>query len=169
MVTVRTRKRGGESRRETFRDGGLITIGRSPDNDVMLLCPRVSKHHATAQVTGGVVVLRDLASMNGTFVNGVQVRSQATLTHGDLVQIGDFVLSFDPGRPEPPAPAEVDEPTSTGLEPSLGEAIARERRLAGSLTRRLRAEGLSREAMLRVVDAMVDLLAAPGDDPHENH
>jgi pSer/pThr/pTyr-binding forkhead associated (FHA) protein len=133
----------------------------------MLLCSQVSKHHATAQIEGGVVVLRELGSVNGTFVNGVPVRSQATLAPGDLVQISDFVLSFEAGRPEVVAPADLDEPTSTGLKPSLGEAIAHEGRLAEALTRRLRAEGLSREAMLRVVDAMVDLLAGGG--PHANH
>ncbi len=170
MATLRTttislRRRGGSSRRETFRGDGVITLGRAPDNDVMLLCPRVSKRHATVQLRDGVAWLRDLASKNGTYLNGVALRSPAPVGPGDIVQVGDFTFTVEVGgtplRAEPaPHPADLDEPTSAGMELS-GEAAehAHERALAATLTRRLAAEGLSREAMLRVIDAMVDVVA----------
>lgn len=173
-TTISLRRRGGESRRETFRGDGVITLGRSPDNDVMLLCPRVSKRHATAQVKGGLLWLRDLSSMNGTFVNGVATREAIVVKPGDIVQIGDFTLTFEVGRtvPMPSLPADEDEPTSAGMESPVVDAArtVKERELAESLVRRLAIDGLSRESMLRVIDAMVDVVAAgTREKPRDNH
>jgi len=171
-TTISLRRRGGESRRETFRGDGVITLGRSPDNDVMLLCPRVSKRHATVQVREGVVWLRDLSSMNGTFLNGNAVREAIVVKPGDVVHIGDFSLTFEVGRtmPIPSVPADLDEPTSAGVESPVVEAVrsVRERALADTLVQRLAAEGMSREGMLRVIDAMVDVVAQ-GGGRGENH
>lgn len=175
-TTISLRRRGGESRRETFRGDGVITLGRSPENDVLLLCPRVSKRHATAQVKEGLLWLRDLGSMNGTYVNGAAVREPVVVKSGDLVQIGDFSLTFEVGRTILSMPAyDKDEATSAGPLPSSNEQAietdvkgARERALAETLTKRLVAEGLTREAMLRVIDAMVDVVAggAPNNGRH---
>lgn|GEM_PF-4676948 len=165
-TTISLRRRGGESRRETFHGEGVITLGRAPENDVVLLCPRVSKRHATLQLRDGVPWLRDLASKNGTFLNGVALRAPAPLGPGDILQVGDYTLTVEIGRTRPdPArhPADLDEPTSAGL--AQGDAsrdgaqTPRERALAEELTRRLTAEGLTRDSMLRVIDAMVDVVA----------
>ncbi|HQY63109.1 MAG: FHA domain-containing protein [Myxococcales bacterium] len=173
-TTISLRRRGGDSRRETFHGEGVITLGRAPENDVVLLCPRVSKRHATLQLRDGQLWLRDLTSKNGTVVNGVPLRAPAALGPDDILQIGDFTLTVELGRTRPdPArhPADLDEPTSAGR--ALGdagggpggdgvgepEAIPRERELAEELTRRLAAQGLRRDAMLRVIDAMVDVVA----------
>ncbi len=175
---ISLRRRGGESRRETFRGEGVITLGRSPENDVLLLCPRVSKRHATAQVKDGALWLRDLASMNGTFVNGAAVREPMIVTSGDLVQIGDFSLTFELGRTRsmPAYVRDVEEPTSAGMNLAAGAGGAaspgaqpRERELAATLTKRLVAEGLTREAILRVIDAMVDVVASGPHDPGGKH
>lgn len=174
-TTISLRRRGGESRRESFRGDGVITLGRSPDNDVMLLCPRVSKRHATAQLKDGVLWLRDLSSMNGTFLNGVAVRDPVIVKAGDLVQIGDFSLTFELGRTLqfPAHVPEIEEPTSAGMElpPGALDAarVTRERDLATTLTKRLVAEGLTREAMLRVIDAMVDVVAGGSPEPGGKH
>ncbi|MEP6509836.1 MAG: FHA domain-containing protein, partial [Gemmatimonadales bacterium] len=68
-------------------------IGRAPDNDIVLNGPGVSRYHAT--LTYGVAqqpVLSDLASTNGTFVNGSPLTEPRALASEDLVVLGGFVL-----------------------------------------------------------------------------
>ena len=73
-----------------FGDRERITIGRSPDNDVVLDSPTVSRHHAVVErIKEGVFRLRDLGTPNGVFVNGRRVKS-AILKAGDKVQIGPY-------------------------------------------------------------------------------
>lgn len=132
----------------------------------------MSKRHATAQVRDGALWLRDLSSMNGTFVNGVIVREPVIVAAGDIVHIGEFSLTFELGRTAPlPAYGQVEDPTSAGMKlpPAEVDRVRRERELAETLTKRLVADGLSREAMLRVIDAMVDVVASAGPDPSGKH
>ena len=116
--------------------------------------------------------------MNGTFVNGAAVREPVTVKPGDLVQIGDFFLTFELGRtgPMPACVPDVEEPTSAGMNLAAGAGGAalpgaqpRERELAETLTTRLVAEGLTREGILRVIDAMVDVVASGSLDPGGKH
>ena len=73
-----------------FGDRDRITIGRAPDNDVVLDSPVVSRHHAVVRrEKDGTFRLRDLNTPNGTFVNGRRVKS-AVLKPGDQVRIGPY-------------------------------------------------------------------------------
>jgi len=73
---------------------GALTIGRSLKSDICVADPLVSRAHATLTVhTNGKVTLRDLASSNGTFVNGRRV-IEAQLTDGDIVRVGQTELVF---------------------------------------------------------------------------
>jgi ABC transport system ATP-binding/permease protein len=78
-------------------DAGVL-IGRDPACAVRLDHPSVSRRHAEIIRTDGGHALRDLGSGNGSFVNGRRVADQTPLRVGDVVQIGPFVLSYDPGR-----------------------------------------------------------------------
>lgn len=80
---------GGD--RSIVLDGAGITIGRAPDNGLVLGDAAVSRHHARLQVRQGMLVLVDLESRNGTFVNG-QLVSEMALGVGDQIQIGDTRL-----------------------------------------------------------------------------
>jgi S1-C subfamily serine protease len=69
-----------------------VTIGRAPDNDVVLDDERVSRHHAVLEVDGELRVT-DLGSSNGTFVRGVALRSGAAVLHdGDQLRIGGTTM-----------------------------------------------------------------------------
>ena len=68
-----------------------LTIGRAPDNAVIIDNPAVSGHHARVFSESGAVILEDLNSTNGTFVNGTRVQS-AQLSSGDRLQIGRVEL-----------------------------------------------------------------------------
>jgi predicted component of type VI protein secretion system len=79
--------------REFTADSGL-TIGRLPDNVVVVDNPAVSGRHARVVREGDQVVLEDLSSTNGTFVNGRAV-TRHVLQHGDEVLVGKHELVFD--------------------------------------------------------------------------
>ncbi len=75
-----------------------LRIGRVPDNDVVLPDLDVSRHHAELRrmPTGGYQIV-DLASHNGTYVNGRRVNS-ATLTEQDIVSIGHSTFRLAGGE-----------------------------------------------------------------------
>lgn len=72
-------------------DGTSLTIGRAADNDLVLADSRVSRHHARLSGRRGTLVYSDLASTNGSRVNGVAV-SELVLGAGDRIEVGDTVL-----------------------------------------------------------------------------
>jgi pSer/pThr/pTyr-binding forkhead associated (FHA) protein len=70
------------------------TVGRSTESDVFLDDVTVSRKHAVFdRRTGGAWFVRDVGSLNGTYVNGEQV-DETKLASGDEVQIGRFKLMF---------------------------------------------------------------------------
>jgi len=72
---------------------GPISVGRAPDNEIVLDDRRVSRHHAELTQTDGRWALRDLASTNGTAVNG-RIVQHALLHDGDRLSLGGFEVIF---------------------------------------------------------------------------
>src|SRR5205085_2570596 len=74
-----------------------ITIGRAPDNTLVVNDMKASSHHAEIRPEGQYYSLVDLGSMNGTFVNEQQVYggTPRPLQSGDTIRIGDTKLTFD--------------------------------------------------------------------------
>ncbi len=70
-----------------------LTIGRDPANALMLESNGVSRHHAVVEYAGDAVVVRDLGSKNGTYVNKVPTKEQ-TLSDGDLIHVGATILKY---------------------------------------------------------------------------
>ncbi|MEI8254232.1 MAG: FHA domain-containing protein [Deltaproteobacteria bacterium] len=71
----------------------VVSMGRTPDNLVQLQSPRSSRKHCEIRPQGGVLVLVDLNSSNGTFLNGQRV-AQQVLAIGDEVSIGEEAYGF---------------------------------------------------------------------------
>lgn len=71
----------------------VTLLGRGTDCDLRLVDPGVSRHHSELRVEGGQVILVDLDSTNGTFVNGQQVR-QVVLVDGTNVTLGRTTMIF---------------------------------------------------------------------------
>ncbi len=72
----------------------VTTAGRDEESDVLLDDVSVSRHHAIfTRTASGRVTLRDLNSLNGTYVNGARVEETA-MHSADEVQIGKFKLVF---------------------------------------------------------------------------
>ena len=83
---------GGDQ--HTYELQGPVTLlGRGTDCDLRLVDPGVSRHHAELRVENDQVVLVDLSSTNGTFVNGQPIRRVA-LTDGTHVSLGRTTLIF---------------------------------------------------------------------------
>lgn len=67
---------------------GRVTIGKSKDNAIILGDPTVSRHHGAIQVTRDALLIEDLKSTNGIFVNKVRVSHPVHLKPGDKVLFG---------------------------------------------------------------------------------
>jgi pSer/pThr/pTyr-binding forkhead associated (FHA) protein len=86
---------GGGRAGETFPlERDRTTIGRSPECDIFLDDVTVSRKHAVIVKGRGDIVLEDLESLNGTFVNRHRIERRASLSDGDELQIGKYKLSF---------------------------------------------------------------------------
>ena len=72
-------------------DQDLPKIGRDPSNDIAINDPQVSRQHARITHQGPLLVIEDVGSTNGTFVNGMRLTGSHTLTNGDVINLGDAV------------------------------------------------------------------------------
>ena len=96
---------------------GLNTIGRLPENDIVLEPSWVSRRHCTLLVhSRGVCELHDTASLNGTFVNGQRIRQPVRLHSGDGIRIGPVELLFVAEKDCPPGDRDPDYPDTAILE-----------------------------------------------------
>ncbi|HKO46808.1 MAG TPA: FHA domain-containing serine/threonine-protein kinase [Polyangiaceae bacterium] len=77
-----------------LRLGQTLEIGRNSDLDLVLVEEMVSRLHARLTVSQSGVVLENLSSTNGTFVNGFQVRDKTTLKENDRVLIGTSIMKL---------------------------------------------------------------------------
>lgn len=74
----------------------VIRLGRAPDNNFVLDAPGVSRYHAILSYENGAQpVINDLASTNGTFMNGEPLTEPRQLTPDDLIFLGGFLLHVD--------------------------------------------------------------------------
>ena len=72
-----------------------VLVGRSPDADVIIDHDDVSRHHAVIWREGGVVLIRDLGSSNGTYVHDVRIGSDpVALEHGSGLGISEHGYRF---------------------------------------------------------------------------
>jgi len=71
-----------------------VTIGRAPDNDIPIDNLAVSNYHARVYSEAGRLVIEDLDSLNGTFVNDLRVE-RATLKDGDSIAVGKHHIVVD--------------------------------------------------------------------------
>jgi adenylate cyclase len=75
--------------------GKTFSLGRSKDNNVVFISPKVSRRHALVHAQGGLEFsLVDLGSANGTHLNGRRVIQPVGLRDGDVIQIGEQSFVF---------------------------------------------------------------------------
>ncbi len=104
-------------------------VGRHPSNVIQLLDTIVSKEHCIIEQQAPSMVLHDLGSMNGTFVNGERVAGARTLRHGDEIRLGNTTLQFDDGATPfhvaapPPSPGVIHHPFVANFDPATGAPL----------------------------------------------
>ena len=101
------------------------TIGRVDDNTFSIPEGSVSSHHAEIPLRGMDVVVRDLNSTNGTFINGNQVSGEAPLKPGQILRLGTIELRLEDNSARATAPKKLPDQTmvipqgvKVGQEPS---------------------------------------------------
>ncbi len=109
--------RNGQAREFLLKKAD-ISIGRAPTNEVPLSGDQLaSRRHALIRYDGVSFTIRDVGSANGTYVNGVELRSPTVLRNGDHISVGEHEVVFFLG-----AASEEEEPTTiTTLPPQAGE------------------------------------------------
>jgi len=86
-------KRGPNAGSRFLLDADVTTAGRHPESDIFLDDVTVSRRHAEFVREGGGFVVRDVGSLNGTYLGRERIESVA-LAGGDEVQIGKYRLVF---------------------------------------------------------------------------
>lgn len=80
--------------REHRLAGETILIGRAVENDIVIASKRVSRQHARLRREGRAVLLEDLGSANGTFLNDERLAGPVALRDGDRIGVGDVFFVF---------------------------------------------------------------------------
>ena len=88
----------GRFKGQRYEIRGTLRVGRHPFNEVSLPDLSVSRYHCWLAFQDGRVLIEDLASVSGTFVNGDRLRARRELKPGDRVLVGNtqFVFSEEP-------------------------------------------------------------------------
>ena len=89
-------QRGPSAGSRFLLDPDVVTAGRHPDSDIFLDDVTVSRRHAEFRRTADGFMVRDVGSLNGTYVNRDRI-DEVVLADGDEVQIGKFRLVFFAG------------------------------------------------------------------------
>jgi pSer/pThr/pTyr-binding forkhead associated (FHA) protein len=89
-------KRGPNAGSRFLLDKDVTTAGRHPESDIFLDDVTVSRRHAEFRREGGRFAVRDVGSLNGTYLNRERI-DETELSGGDEVQIGKFRLVFFAG------------------------------------------------------------------------
>jgi pSer/pThr/pTyr-binding forkhead associated (FHA) protein len=93
-IFLRIEEGPGEGRVFTLSSGGVYLVGRD-GADIVLNDEKVSRKHAEIGLYGpNAFVVRDLASTNGTRLNGKKISDKAKLNHWDVIRVGDTLLRF---------------------------------------------------------------------------
>lgn len=102
-ISVRRRRKEGsrvlfvrsESQQgDEFEVGDVVVMGRSQETDVVLDDPYASDFHLRLVSQESGMMLHDLGSTNGTYVNGRRVSAPTELKHGDSIQVGKTVMEI---------------------------------------------------------------------------
>jgi len=105
----------GRSEANTLRlMDGVNSIGRHDDCQIRIRSSQVSRRHCELFEEGNKLILRDVGSSNGTFVNGKRVLGQQTVKPGDVLTIGGVTLQVDllGAAPKPATAVPVPQPAA---------------------------------------------------------
>lgn len=137
--------------KEITWDKDALTVGRKPDNDIVIDNPAISGHHCKLVKQGSGFFVEDLESTNGTFLNEKRVKTSG-LKHNDVVGVAKHALVFvddDPPPQEAPKAAPAGDATMM-LTPQ------KQAELAAASSASANTEGARKTGWLRILKGVVD-------------
>jgi pSer/pThr/pTyr-binding forkhead associated (FHA) protein len=112
----------GAKKRQAIRIRSEETIvGRQKGCDLRIPSPLVSRRHCRLSFQDDGLVIEDLASANGSFVNGVRVDGQGSIRPGDLLEIGPITFRVEYGMAVSPQTKKLED---LPLAPEVAKAFA---------------------------------------------
>ena len=127
-----------------------ITVGRKPDNDVVIDNPAVSGHHCKILRVGDSFYVEDLHSTNGVFLNAKKV-VKSGLQNNDVIGIAKHALKFIDDRPEP-APTASTSVVKSSADATMAISPQKQQELANGAT----SAAQKKPAVIRVLKGVVD-------------
>jgi len=158
----------GEGSRERFPlTKDRVTIGRSRDSDIFLPDQWLSRHHAEILKKDASFFVHDMGSKNGTLLNGEPVHGDRRLRHGDVITLGEHVLTFsvedaeeDSQPPEGTRIFSARELSDIKTKPSIDpEELQRQNRVLEVLSQAARSL-LAHRPLPELFEQVLDLLFA---------
>lgn len=102
----------------------VVSLGRHPDNDIVLDDLSLSRFHARIERRGDRYVVVDLGSQNGVFINGVRITGESVVRPGDRIGMGRFVGIFNEGAKTAPAKGKEVASTARAKPPGAAKVAA---------------------------------------------
>jgi len=129
-----------------------VTVGRKPDNDIIIDNPAVSNHHCKITFTANTFFIEDLHSSNGLFLNGKRI-TQSQLQDKDVIVVGKHALQFIDDRVDKkPMAMAAAAAASSRPEGTMMMTPERQQELAAAAN----AAAQKKPAVIRVVSGIVD-------------
>jgi pSer/pThr/pTyr-binding forkhead associated (FHA) protein len=88
--------------------GEKTSIGRVEDNTFQIAEPSVSSHHCEVLQRGSEVVIKDLNSTNGTYINGEKI-TERVIKPGQILRLGQIELRLETDAPSAPSKKQLDQ------------------------------------------------------------
>lgn len=102
-----------------------IALGRDKSNTIVVSDQKVSRNHATLVFQDETVVLKDLGSSNGTYVNNLLIKQPVPLQDQDMIRLGDTIFVFSQEKLPPNSPVKnwdpIPEPTPASVKDGYAE------------------------------------------------
>lgn len=95
LATPILRLRTGPNAGKVYDLRSALRLGRHPYNEVSIDDPAVSRYHCWITFEEGAVLVEDLASANGTYLNGERVTKRLKLKPGDAIRLGSTEFLFN--------------------------------------------------------------------------
>jgi len=142
MLEISVQSADGARRRVPL-DRDRLTIGRSRESDIFLPDQWLSRHHAEIRVRSEGVFVSDLGSKNGTLLNGARIDGEMRLAAGDVLTLGEHLLTLAPEEPDVEDDADLHgtqmfparELSDVSTRPLDADGLARQNRVLGVLSR----------------------------------
>ena len=148
LIDIEIRRRDGKVYRQEVAPG-TYPVGSDKGNKIELPSPEVSARHAVLTLTAENIVIEDLGSLNGTFIDGRRITGRCDVRDGQLITIGSFAITITRTQLAaiPPVPAERPAAPPDGDQLLAGQKLVLKAEINRELLARLDIKRISAAKM----------------------